>query len=74
MKDCRMSLVISFVLKLKGDERIEDMVYGHVSPLSSVWKYVDKWGQTWREMDECSDGMGKMISLFHIFLCFDWLV
>ena len=41
-----MFLVISFVLKLKGDERTDRDGLWYVFPLSSLWKYVGKWGHT----------------------------
>jgi len=67
-----MSLVISFVLKLKGDEGSIEMVYGHVLPLSLLWKYTGKWGRTWREIDECGgrwNGQDDFLILY-IFSCF----
>jgi len=60
MKDYRMPLVISFVLKLKGDERIDGdgLQYGHVFLLSSVWKGsmeengADECGERWNGQDD----------------------
>ena len=48
MEGYRMSLVISFVLELKGFS-----VYGHVFPLLLLLrKHPGKWGHAWREIDE----------------------
>jgi len=71
MKDYRMPLVISFVLKLKGDERIDGdgLQYGHVFLLSSVWKGSMEENGAVREenwMSVGNDGMGRMISLYSI--------
>ena len=54
MKDYRMSLVILFVLKLKGVEGLTEMVmsflyhrYGSVQENGVIY--------TWKEMDECGE-------------------
>ena len=48
-----------------------EVVYDHVFPLSSLWKYVGKWGHTWREMDECGERWNEQddFLILHIFLC-----
>ena len=72
MKDYRMSLVISFVLKLKGDDRIDGDGLWSCLLLSSLWKYVGKWGHTWKKMDEYRERWNEQdyFLIPHIFLYF----
>jgi len=45
-----------------------EMVYGHVFPLSSVWKYAGKWvihEEKW--MSVRNNQIGKMVSLYPIY-------
>ena len=75
MKDYRMSLVISFVLKLKGDERIDrdDLwdclaFYHYESMQGNGVMHGVKW------MSVGNDEMVKMVFLYLIYSCFVWLV
>jgi len=70
MKDCGMSLVISFVLKLKGDERIDgDGLWSYLSCIigMEVCRQIGsvRHGEKW--MSVGNDGMGKLISLYSIY-------
>ena len=64
----QMSLVTSFVMKLKGDERIDGGdLCGLVFPLSSLSKYAGNrviYRMKW--MSAGNDGMVKMVSLYSI--------
>ena len=74
MKDYRMPLVISFVLKLKGDEKIGgDGSWSCLSFFHHRYGSMQENGvineEKWMSVEK--DGVGKMASIIYsIFLCF----
>jgi len=60
MKNYRMSLVISFVLRLKGSTEIDCGL-----PLS--WSWSNAWSNGVKWMSVGNDGIVKMVSLYSIY-------
>ena len=62
-KDYGISLIVSFVVKFEGDERIDGDCLCRVFPSPPLGWFAGRWDNIWREMITCQACIGRVEDL-----------
>ena len=66
-----MSLVIPFILKIKGDERTnKDCLWSCLSFITIIEEKTGKLGNAWREMGECGERWNEQDGFLILYIIF----